>query len=62
MCSLEEEISDTFAAVFVFLLLQVGDKRVSRHHGLLENLNGRLRLKPARPDILTNIPHISNVY
>lgn len=50
-----------FFSFFVFLLFQVGDKRVSRHHGLLENLNGRLRLKPARPDIHTNIPHISNV-
>ncbi|CAL8334136.1 unnamed protein product [Lota lota] len=27
-------------------LLGVSDKRVSRQHGLLENLNGRLRLKP----------------
>uniref|UniRef100_A0A3Q2ZXE3 Aprataxin and PNKP like factor n=1 Tax=Kryptolebias marmoratus TaxID=37003 RepID=A0A3Q2ZXE3_KRYMA len=27
-------------------LLDVSDTRVSRHHGLLENLNGRLRLKP----------------
>lgn len=27
-------------------LLRVNDKRVSRHHGLLENLDGRLRLKP----------------
>ncbi|XP_036962084.1 aprataxin and PNK-like factor isoform X3 [Acanthopagrus latus] len=27
-------------------LLGVSDKRVSRHHGLLENLDGRLRLKP----------------
>ncbi|GAA6225657.1 aprataxin and PNK-like factor [Lates japonicus] len=27
-------------------LLGVIDKRVSRHHGLLENLNGQLRLKP----------------
>uniref|UniRef100_A0A3Q3X1A0 PNK FHA domain-containing protein n=1 Tax=Mola mola TaxID=94237 RepID=A0A3Q3X1A0_MOLML len=27
-------------------LLGVGDKRVSRYHGLLENLNGQLRLKP----------------
>uniref|UniRef100_A0A672ZC95 PBZ-type domain-containing protein n=1 Tax=Sphaeramia orbicularis TaxID=375764 RepID=A0A672ZC95_9TELE len=27
-------------------LLGVSDKRVSRHHGLLENLNGQLRLKP----------------
>ncbi|XP_026179788.1 aprataxin and PNK-like factor isoform X2 [Mastacembelus armatus] len=27
-------------------LLGVSDKRVSRNHGLLENLNGRLRLKP----------------
>ncbi|XP_073347593.1 aprataxin and PNK-like factor isoform X2 [Pagrus major] len=27
-------------------LLGVNDKRVSRHHGLLENLNGQLRLKP----------------
>lgn len=26
--------------------LQVGDRRVSRHHGLLENVDGRLRLKP----------------
>ncbi|KAE8300646.1 Aprataxin and PNK-like factor [Larimichthys crocea] len=26
--------------------LRVNDKRVSRHHGLLENLNGELRLKP----------------
>ncbi|KAF7651778.1 hypothetical protein LDENG_00105820, partial [Lucifuga dentata] len=26
--------------------LGVSDKRVSRHHGLLENLNGQLRLKP----------------
>lgn len=34
---------------------------MSRHHGLLENLNGRLRLKPACPDSHTNIPHISNV-
>lgn len=29
-----------------FLLPQVTDKRVSRNHGLLENLNGQLRLKP----------------
>ncbi|XP_076004251.1 aprataxin and PNK-like factor [Genypterus blacodes] len=27
-------------------LLGISDKRVSRHHGLLENLNGQLRLKP----------------
>ncbi|TKS68776.1 Aprataxin and PNK-like factor [Collichthys lucidus] len=27
-------------------LLRVNDKRVSRNHGLLENLNGELRLKP----------------
>ncbi|KAG8014510.1 Aprataxin and PNK-like factor [Nibea albiflora] len=27
-------------------LLRVNDKRVSRHHGLLENLNRELRLKP----------------
>ncbi|XP_068607549.1 aprataxin and PNK-like factor [Brachionichthys hirsutus] len=27
-------------------LLGISDKRVSRHHGLLENLNGELRLKP----------------
>ncbi|XP_034045209.1 aprataxin and PNK-like factor [Thalassophryne amazonica] len=27
-------------------LLGVSDKRVSRHHGLLENLNGQLHLKP----------------
>nr|XP_046232142.1 aprataxin and PNK-like factor isoform X1 [Scatophagus argus] len=27
-------------------LLGVSDKRVSRHHGLLDNLNGQLRLKP----------------
>ncbi|XP_071359409.1 aprataxin and PNK-like factor isoform X2 [Trachinotus anak] len=27
-------------------LLGVSDKRVSRHHGLLENLDGQLRLKP----------------
>ncbi|XP_030587872.1 aprataxin and PNK-like factor [Archocentrus centrarchus] len=26
--------------------LGISDKRVSRHHGLLENLNGELRLKP----------------
>lgn len=26
--------------------LGVSDKRVSRHHGLLENLNGQLRIKP----------------
>ncbi|KAK6300293.1 hypothetical protein J4Q44_G00283910 [Coregonus suidteri] len=26
--------------------MQVSDKRVSRHHGLLENLNGQLRIKP----------------
>ncbi|TNM85686.1 hypothetical protein fugu_007957 [Takifugu bimaculatus] len=28
-------------------LLRVADKRVSRHHGLLENIDGCLRLKPA---------------
>ncbi|MEQ2295811.1 hypothetical protein AMECASPLE_018405 [Ameca splendens] len=27
-------------------LLGISDTRVSRHHGLLENLNGKLRLKP----------------
>uniref|UniRef100_A0A3B4WYN8 PNK FHA domain-containing protein n=1 Tax=Seriola lalandi dorsalis TaxID=1841481 RepID=A0A3B4WYN8_SERLL len=27
-------------------LLGVNDKRVSRRHGLLQNLNGQLRLKP----------------
>ncbi|KAF6734229.1 Aprataxin and PNK-like factor [Oryzias melastigma] len=27
-------------------LLRISDKRVSRHHGLLQNLNGELRLKP----------------
>ncbi|KAM6940419.1 aprataxin and PNK-like factor [Xenentodon cancila] len=27
-------------------LLGISDKRVSRHHGLLENLNGHLRVKP----------------
>lgn len=27
---------------------QVSDKRVSRHHGLLQNLNGQLSLKPVR--------------
>jgi len=30
-------------------LSQVSDKRVSRLHGLLENLDGQLRLKPVRP-------------
>ncbi|XP_044045360.1 aprataxin and PNK-like factor isoform X4 [Siniperca chuatsi] len=32
-------------------LLAVSDKRVSRLHGLLENLDGRLRLKPKQSDV-----------
>lgn len=35
--------------LFSFTSSQITDKRVSRLHGLLENLDGQLRLKPVRP-------------
>lgn len=45
-CSDLEEAEDQLSVLW--FCCQVSDKRVSRHHGLLENLNGRLRLKPVR--------------